>query len=170
MTTVADQNRNTVDVVHFIPALRAYAWSLTRERQDVDDLVQETLMKAVANIDRFQTGTNLRAWLMTIMRNSFYNNVVKRSRERTGGEDCVSAMAWVNGTQEWSIRGTEVTRAIQKLPAHYRETLILVVMLGESYETSAKICGVKIGTIKSRVNRARTMVLELLGEEGTNAG
>ncbi|NDW32754.1 sigma-70 family RNA polymerase sigma factor [Salipiger sp. PrR007] len=165
MPEVADKIQNEINVVQYIPALRAYAWTLTRAQQDVDDLVQETLMKAIANIERFQAGTNLRAWLMTIMRNSFYNNVAKRSRERMGGQDCASSMAWVNGTQEWSVRGGEIARAIRRLPAHYRETLILVVMLGESYETTAAICGVKMGTIKSRVNRARAMVLEELGEK-----
>lgn len=153
-----------VDVMHHIPALRGYAWSLTRRQQDVDDLVQETLMKAIANVDRFQAGTNLRAWLMTIMRNTFYNEIVKRNRERTGGKDCVSGAVMVPGTQEWSIHGADIMRAVMQLPAHYRETLILVVMLGESYDTTAEICGVAIGTVKSRVNRARTMVLEELGE------
>ncbi|AJE49069.1 sigma-70 family RNA polymerase sigma factor [Celeribacter indicus] len=151
-------------VLDYIPALRAYAWSLTRRHQEVDDLVQETLMKAIANIDRFQMGTNLRAWLMTIMRNTFYNQIAKRKRETFGEKDCASGMAWVPGTQEWTLHGTEIMGAVERLPPHYRETLILVVMLGESYETTAEICGVATGTIKSRVNRARAMVLEQLGE------
>ncbi len=166
----AESGNSSNDVIRFIPALRAYAWSLTRRQQDVDDLVQETLTKAIANIDRFQRGTNLRAWLMTIMRNSFYNDVTKRKREQTGGADCVSARAWVAGTQEWTIRGSEIMRAVSALPAHYRQTLILVVMLGESYETTADICGIAIGTVKSRVNRARAMVLEQLGEDSDFVG
>ena len=151
------------DIIGYIPALRAYAWSLTRSHQDVDDLVQETLTKAIANIGRFQPGSNLRAWLMTIMRNTFYNQVVKTSRERTGGADCASVAPWVHATQAWTLRGNEMMSAIMNLPDHYRETLILVVMLGESYETAADICGVATGTIKSRVNRARALVLEQVG-------
>ena len=169
MSDIVHRSQQEVDVVTFIPALRAYAWTLTRSPQDVDDLVQETLMKAIANIHRFQRGTNLRAWLMTIRRNSFFNNIAKRRREQTGGADCVSGLAWVNGTQEWSMRGGEATRAILGLPSHYRETLILVVMLGESYETAAQICGVKMSTIKSRVNRARVMVMQELGETESEA-
>ena len=169
MADIVQRAQQEVDVVTFIPALRAYAWTLTRSHQDVDDLVQETLMKAIANIHRFERGTNLRAWLMTIMRNSFFNNIAKRKREQTGVADCISGHAWAHGTQEWSMRGGEVKRAILGLPSHYRETLILVVMLGESYETAAQICGVKMGTIKSRVNRARALIMEALGESDSQA-
>lgn len=163
MTT--EEGQVADDVIDLIPALRAYAWTLTRKHQDVDDLVQETLTKALANIGRFQPGTNLRAWLMTIMRNTFYNQIVKTNRERPGGEDCVSSSVWVPSTQEWCLRGNEMLAAIAALPAHYREALILVTMLGESYDTAAEICGVKMGTIKSRINRARALVMEQLGED-----
>ena len=157
------------DVIALIPALRAYAWTLTRRGQDVDDLVQETLAKAIANVDKFRMGTNLRAWLMTIMRNTFLNEIVKTSRLRTGGTECVSARAWVPATQEWSLRGREIRMAIAALPASYRETLVLVVMLGVSYEETARICGVSIGTVKSRVNRGKALLLDRLGE-GAAAG
>lgn len=163
MTTETGRTSFSTDVIAAIPALRAFAWTLTRSHQDVDDLVQETLTKAIANIDRFQPGTNLRAWLMTIMRNTFYNQIVKTSRERTGGEECVADTPWVADTQEWAVRGNEILAAVMALPPHYRETLILVIMLGESYETAAGICGVATGTIKSRVNRARALVLAQVG-------
>jgi RNA polymerase sigma factor (sigma-70 family) len=155
----------TADILDLVPALRGYAWSLTRSQQDVDDLVQETLTKAVANVGRFEPGTHLRAWLMTIMRNSFYNDISKRNRERTGGADCVSGSVVSPATQEWTIRGKEVLEAVLALPEYYREVLVLVVMLGESYESAARICGVTIGTVKSRVNRARSIVMRQLGEE-----
>jgi RNA polymerase sigma factor (sigma-70 family) len=152
------------DVVRIIPALRTYARSLTRS-EDYEDLVQETLTKALANVDKFRPGTNLRAWLFTIMRNTFYTNVSRRARERTGTADCVSTLATVQPTQEWNLRGSEIMRAVSQLPDQYREMLILVVMLGESYETSAKICNCAVGTVKSRVNRARNMVIEALGPD-----
>jgi len=152
------------DIVALIPVLRGYAWSLTRSHQDVDDLVQETMTKAIANTHRFQAGTNLRAWLMTIMRNSFYNNISKSSRERTGSADCVSHDLISQPTQKWTIRCNEVMSAILLLPRHYREMLVLVVMLGEPYDSAAKICGVAIGTVKSRINRARAMVLQSVDE------
>ncbi|WP_245866746.1 sigma-70 family RNA polymerase sigma factor [Oceaniglobus roseus] len=150
------------DLLTFIPALRAYAWTLTRRHQEVDDLVQETLTRAIAKQHLYKNGTNLRAWLMTIMRNTFLNQIVKTTRERPGNADCVSASPSAPPSQEWSIRGNEIMDAINQLPTHYRETLVLVVMLGEPYESAAQICDVAVGTIKSRVRRARSMVLERL--------
>jgi len=152
------------DVTTYIPALRAFAWTLCRRHQDVDDLVQETLVKAVANLHRYERGTNLRAWMFTIMRNTHYTAAAKAARERPGAEDCVSSQASAPATQEWHVRGNEVWDAICRLPDHYREMLILVVMLGETYESAAEICGVAMGTVKSRVSRARAMVMADLGE------
>lgn len=151
--------------VEWIPALRAFARSLTRDPEEADDLVQETLLKAIRHREKFRHGTNLRAWLFTILRNTFYNARVKSSREVTGEADCVSAKPSIAPTQEWSLRCNEVMQAVERLPIHYREIFILVVMLGESYETSAEICNVAMGTVKSRVNRARAMVIEDLGDK-----
>jgi len=155
------------DIVGLVPVLRGYAWALTRSGQDVDDLVQDTLLKAIARIDSFRPGTNLRAWLMTIMRNTFYNQIQKNSRMRTGAADCISTSLSVPATQEWTIRGQELIAATARLPVHYREMLILVVVLGESYETAAELCGVAVGTVKSRVSRARSMIVQDL-ESGVN--
>lgn len=160
------QGRNNLDgeIVELIPALRAFAWSLARNHQESDDLVQETLVKALANLHRFEPGTNLRSWLFTIMRNSFYNSVKIAARERTGAADCISVQAVSSGNQEWSLRGTETISAIKRVPEPYREMLILVVALGETYEDAARICNCAIGTVKSRVSRGRTLVMEELGE------
>ncbi|WP_208978983.1 sigma-70 family RNA polymerase sigma factor [Stappia stellulata] len=146
------------DIVDLIPSLRVYAWALTRRHEDVDDLVQATLVKAIDKIDSFQPGSNLRAWLKTIMRNTFLNDIAKMKRVSTGSEDCVSTTLSEPATQEWTMRGGELMEAVAKLPLPYRETLVVVVMLGESYETAAEMFGVQIGTIKSRVNRSRAMV------------
>ena len=148
------------DIVELIPSLRAYAWFLTRRHEDVDDLVQDTLVKAISKIDSFHTGTNLRAWMVTIMRNTFLNTIARSSRSRTGAEDCVSTTLSTPATQEWTVRGGELMRAVERLPLHYREMLVLVVMLGETYDSAAQILGVQMGTVKSRVHRARTMVME----------
>ena len=164
MSNDVKQKKVSEDVLNYIPALRAYAWVLTRKQQDVDDLVQETLTKAISKAHQFQVGTNLRAWLMTIMRNTFYNEIVKRTREKTGSKDCVSDMATSPSTQEWAVRGSEMMDAIMKIPPHYRDTLVLVIMMGESYEDAARICDVSIGTIKSRISRARAMALQELNE------
>ncbi|MCL3883732.1 sigma-70 family RNA polymerase sigma factor [Marivita sp. GX14005] len=150
--------------VDWIPALRAFGRFLTQSDDEADDLVQETLLKAIRHRDKFAHGTNLRAWLFTIMRNTFYNSRAKSVRERTGPLDCVSAEVRVEPTQEWTLRGQEVLAAVHRLPVHYREAFILTVMLGESYESCGEICGITMGTVKSRVNRARSMVIADLGD------
>lgn len=157
--------RITDDVVALIPALRAFAWTLTRDPIEMDDLVQETLLKALSNLDKFEPGTRLRAWLFTIMRNAFYSRAKRSRREGPGVIDAASIPQPVAPTQEWALRGKELMGVVARLPEHYREMLILVVMLGESYESAAAICGVAVGTVKSRVNRARQMVMADLGDQ-----
>lgn len=122
-------------------------------------------MKALANLDKFEPGTKFKSWLFTIMRNTFYTRAKVLGREAPGLEECVSGDMPMVATQEVSARAKEVERALQKLPPHYREVLTLVAILGESYEAAAEICGCAIGTVKSRLNRARRRILEELGEE-----
>lgn len=155
----------SAEMVDLIPALRAFARTFCSHPAEADDLVQETLLKAIASISQFQPGTKLKSWLFTIMRNTFYTRTRRAKRERPGGADCVSSHPSGEATQEWSIRGAEIERAIAALPEQQREVLILVGVLGVSYEESARICNCAIGTIKSRMNRARQSLLELLGEE-----
>lgn len=152
------------DLVDLIPHLRGYAHALTRDPADADDLVQETLLKALASIDSYTPGTKLRAWLFTIMRNTFFTAAKKRRREQPGAEDCASRLAVAPPSQETHLLGSQLLAAINRLPDHYREALVLVVVLGESYESAASIAGCAMGTIKSRVNRARRMVIDALGE------
>lgn len=160
--TSADIN-DVDDVLTHLPALRAYARSLTRQFDDADDLVQTTLAKAIANITKYQPGTNLRAWLFTIMRNTFLTDVRKRTREQPGLSDCASTLAVTQPSHDEHITGQRLLVSIAKLPRHYREILLLVVVLGESYEEAARICGCAMGTVKSRVNRARKLLIDDLG-------
>lgn len=153
------------ELVDLIPRLRGYARALTRDVTEADDLVQETLVKALANIDSFKRGTMLRAWLFTIMRNTFFTNAGKRARERPGAEDCVSGTLTVMPDHDRYMQGRRLMEEIARLPENYREMLVLVVMLGESYEDAAKLCGVAIGTVKSRVNRARRIIIAAMGED-----
>ncbi len=153
------------DIVRLIPALRAFARTFCRDPADADDLVQETLMKALANLDKFEPGTKLKSWLFTIMRNTFYTRTKVLGREAPGADQPVSGDTPIAATQEISARAKEVERALQKLPPHYREVLTLVAILGESYEATAEICDCAIGTVKSRLNRARHQILQELGEE-----
>jgi RNA polymerase sigma-70 factor (ECF subfamily) len=152
-------------ILELIPALRAFARTFYRDLSDADDLVQETLAKALANIDDFEPGTRLKSWLFTIMRNTFYTKIRLYAREAPAAADCASEQPATDATQEWSIRGEEVRHAINRLPPHHREVLVLIGVLGVSYGEAASICDCAIGTIKSRLNRARAGILEILGEE-----
>ncbi|MFC3568045.1 sigma-70 family RNA polymerase sigma factor [Paracoccus sp. TOH] len=150
------------DIIGHIPALRAYARALCRSVPDAEDLVQETLLRAIENAHRYRPGTNMRAWLFTIMRNRFFTNCQKAARERTGAADCASALPQVRPDQEWHIRASEMRSALIEMPRHYREAIILVGALGETYLDAARILDCDIGTIKSRVNRARAMLRKTL--------
>lgn len=154
-------------VLEFLPALRAFARSLTRNRTEADDLVQETLLKALANIDKFDPGTNLRAWLFTILRNTYYTEIRKRRREADGLSVLAQQDANIGPGQEWSVTLSSLKEALAQLPDDQREALVLVGAAGLSYEEAAEVCGCALGTIKSRVNRARAKLLVLMGAEAT---
>jgi RNA polymerase sigma factor (sigma-70 family) len=151
-------------IVALIPALRAFARTFCRDVTEADDLVQETLTKGLANLDKFEPGTRMKSWLFTIMRNTFYTRAKARRREAPGLTDCASGQLVSQATQEWSVRSREVHEAINRLPPAKREVLVLVGVLGVSYEEAAEICHCSVGTVKSRLNRARASVLAFLGE------
>lgn len=157
------------EIVALIPALRAFARTFYRETSEADDLVQETLMRALASIHQFSPGTSMKSWLFTIMRNTFYTKIRIEAREAPGAADCVSLTPAADATQEWSARGREMERAIQRLPESQREVLMLIGVLGVSYDEAARICGCAMGTVKSRLNRARLRLLDELGEATPNS-
>ncbi|ABS67265.1 sigma-70 family RNA polymerase sigma factor [Xanthobacter versatilis] len=154
-------------VLEFLPALRAFARSLTRNRTEADDLVQETLLKALSNMDKFDPGTNLRAWLFTILRNTYYTEIRKRRRENDGMSALAQQDTNIGPSQEWSATLSSLKEALARLPDDQREALVLVGAAGLSYEEAAEVCGCALGTIKSRVNRARAKLLVLMGAENT---
>jgi len=166
-STSRDDDALRSQVLEFLPALRAFARSLTRNRTEADDLVQETLLKALSNIDRFDPGTNLRAWLFTILRNTYYTDMRKRRRENEGLSALAQQDSNVGPSQEWSMTLQSLQDALGQLPDDQREALVLVGAAGLSYEEAAEVCGCALGTIKSRVNRARTKLLALMGAEAT---
>lgn len=151
-------------VVELIPALRAFARTLCKTAEDADDLVQETLVRAIGSFDQFTEGTRLKSWLFTIMRNTFSTRYRKREREVIGVPPGMLETLSSQPEQEWVARTKEVHAALMRLPQQYREVLVLVVMMGESYEDAAETCGCAVGTIKSRMNRARQRLKEELGE------
>ena len=150
------------DVVALIPALRAFAWSLSHNGSDADDLVQDTLIKAWTNRDKFEPGTNLRAWLFTILRNTYYTHVLRRRREVRDETGKYAATLSSAPTQDWSLAMRALQTALAQLPDEHREALILVGAAGLTYEEAAEVCGCALGTIKSRVNRARARLLRLM--------
>ena len=154
------------DVVALIPALRAFAWSLSHNSADSDDLVQDTLIKAWTHRSKFEPGTNLRAWLFTILRNTDYTAVVRRRREVRDEDGKHAATLSAPPTQDSSVAMPALQAALARLPDEHREALILVGAAGLTYEEAAEICGCALGTIKSRVNRARARLLKLMDADG----
>lgn len=157
-----DRSEERELIIEMIPSLRAFARSLTRNVSEADDLVQETLLRALASLHQFRPGTNMKAWLFRIERNVFYTNYRKRNRECTVLSKEAEDIPWVDAPQEWSVKARAMDAALSQLPHDQKEALMLVSGTGLSYEEAAEICGCALGTIKSRVSRARTRLLTLL--------
>ncbi len=149
------------DILAAVPSLRAFAISLCGNGDRADDLVQETLLRALANIDSFQP-----AWLFTILRNLFRSDYRKRRREVEDADGNYAKTLKTQPSQSAHLEFEEFRTALDKLPQDQREALILVGASGFSYEDAATICGCAVGTIKSRVNRARSKLAALLYVEG----
>jgi RNA polymerase sigma-70 factor (ECF subfamily) len=148
-----------------IPDLRAFAISLCGNREQGDDLVQETLLSAWAHIRDFREGSNMAAWLFTILRNRFINEYRKRRYwvEDVDGRHSEN-LTIQPGQDGWAI-SVDLGYALERLPAHQREAVILVGASGLSLAEAATIAGCEVGTIKSRVNRGRARLLELMDGE-----
>src|SRR6187397_3701207 len=149
-----------------VPSLRAFAISLCGNVDRADDLVQETLLRAMANIDSFQPGTNMSAWLFTILRNLFRSEYRKRRREVEDADGSYAETLKTQPEQTSHIEFKEFSAALSKLPDDQREALILIGASGFPYEEAAEICGCAVGTIKSRVSRARSRLQEVLDISG----
>jgi len=157
------QNRDfTRALLESAPSLRAFAISLTGQTEKADDLVQDTLMRAWAHADSFQEGTNIKAWLFTILRNSFASQYRKRKREVEDADGEMAAQLATPAEQEGHVSLDDLKTALGKLPDEQREAVLLVGASGFSYEEAAEICGCAVGTVKSRVNRARVRLAQLM--------
>jgi RNA polymerase sigma-70 factor, ECF subfamily len=156
-------------LVALLPSLRAFAFSLCGQHERADDLVQETLLKAWSHLDSFQEGTNLRAWLFTILRNSFITEMRKRRKEVEDADGKKAGSLSVAPAQQGHIDMQDVREALELLPPNQREALVLVGAVGMSYDEAAVIAKCAVGTVKSRVNRARSRLAELLGVDSAEA-
>ncbi|WP_293573759.1 RNA polymerase sigma factor [Phaeobacter sp.] len=145
-----------------IGAMRAFAISLTRDPILADDLVQEALMKAWSHMDGYQEGSNMRAWLFTILRNTYYSLHRKRRREVQDVDGVFQQTLSQKPDHDGRLNLRDFNAAFAQLPDEQREALVLVGAGGFSYEEAAKTCGVKVGTIKSRVSRGRLRLAELM--------
>ncbi len=150
------------EIVDHLASLRAFARSLTRNAASADDLVQDTVVKAWSNIDKFQAGTNMRAWLFTILRNTFYSARRKQKREVADVDGEMAARLSEKPAHDGRLALKDFADAFAELPDEQREALLLIGASGFSYEEAADMCDCAVGTIKSRVNRARKRLAELM--------
>jgi RNA polymerase sigma-70 factor, ECF subfamily len=156
-------------LIALLPNLRAFAFSLCGQHDRADDLVQETLLKAWSHLDSFQEGTNLRAWLFTILRNTFITEMRRRRREVEDADGKKAEGLFVAPAQQGHIDMQDVRKALDLLPPRQREALVLVGAAGMSYDETAEITKCAVGTVKSRVNRARSRLAQLLGVDSAQA-
>ena len=150
-------------IVGHLPALRAFAISLCRNTAQADDLVQETIVKAWTHFDKYMPGTNLRAWLFRILRNTYFSATRKQNREVPDPDGALAARLFVRPDHDGKLAFSEFLVAFDKLSPEHREVLILVGASGYTCEEAAEMTGVAVGTVKSRTNRARARLSELLG-------
>lgn len=145
-------------LVEALPKLRGYAIALTNDRAMADDLLQETAMRALGARTQFTMGTNFSAWLYRIMRNEFVSWMRKSHRKAVPIDNLPEAFLSTSSTQENQILVRELSKALGKLPRAQREALVLICATGLSYEEAADIIGCTVGTVKSRVYRARAQM------------
>ena len=150
------------EILDHLPSLRAFAVSLTRDSSSADDLVQDTIIKAWKNFGSYKQGTNLRAWLFTILRNTFYSARRKSKREVADVDGVMANSLSEKPAHDGRLQLADFEKSFAKLNDEQREALILVGASGMTYEEAAETCGVATGTMKSRVNRARAKLIELM--------
>jgi RNA polymerase sigma-70 factor (ECF subfamily) len=149
-------------IVALIPAARAYATVLTRHKGEADDLVQDALMRAWRFRDGFAAGTNLKAWLFKILRNEFFAQIYARRNLVQDVDGKYAARLVSAANQDWHLAYSELLEGLDQLTPDTREALLLVAATGLTCEEAAVVCGCAVGTIKSRVNRARQRLAELV--------
>ncbi len=162
--TVSPELRDAI--LKAIPRLRAFAISLTGDLDRADDLVQETILRGLSSLHRFEPGTNMQAWLFTILRNQFHTSFRRRKWEVEDPDGEMASRVSVPPEQGSRLDWEDLKAALEKLPVQQREVLLLIAAEGFSYEEAAVICKTNVGTIKSRISRARVRLGELAGGEG----
>lgn len=154
------------DLVAMLPHLRAFARSLTGgDTELADDVVQDTIIQALRAQDSFTPGTNLKAWLFTILRNRFFSIVARKHRVMETSDEGLDQQVWLPAAQDVGLEIADFRAAFRRLSVAHREVLVLTVVHGLPYERVAEICGCEVGTVKSRVCRARALLKSLMEED-----
>lgn len=153
-------------LISYVPVLRRYARGLVHNKSDADDLVQDCLVRALSKMHLFEPGTNLKAWLLSIVHNIFLDGTRKAKRTRDFAT-AVTSMDQGNGNvtrpnQFHRIELMDISKALAALPAAQRSTLLLIALQGLSYEETAKITGVPVGTVRSRLSRGRSALTAMM--------
>lgn len=162
MTFDLEGDRFSRDITALIPHLRAFARGLCGDMTTAEDLAQEALAKAWSARASYQPGTNLKGWLFTILRNQFYSEKRRSWREIPLDQEKAEGTLVATADPTAALWLDDVRRAMQLLPDGHREALVLIGAAGCSYEEAARMCGCPVGTVKSRVSRARTQLAEIL--------
>lgn len=157
------------DIGKHLRPMRAFARSLTRDRAHADDLVQDTVVKAWTNIDSFEPGTNMRAWLFTLLRNNYYSGRRKTAREIAGDDGGIGERRAAKPDHDGVLELADFRRAFDALSDVQREALVLVEAAGFSHQEAAAMCGCAIGAIKRRANRGRRRLAVILSRERADA-
>jgi RNA polymerase sigma-70 factor, ECF subfamily len=150
------------DIVRCLPHLRAFAFLLARDRALADDLVQDAVLRALSHAHQFTAGTNFKAWITTILRNSYFNEMRRRGRAAQMSIDVLGNTPGISGGQMERLHTRDFQRAFYSLPAAQRDALALVGASGFVYEEAAKVASCAVGTMKSRVSRARAQLHQML--------
>lgn len=146
-----------------VPHLRAFARSLCRHQDRADDLVQETLLQAWQHRDSLREADRLKPWLLTILRNAFYLSFRRTCSEVEDVDGVHAGQVAIVASQPMALDFNDSMNALDRLPEDQREAIVLVFVQNMSYDEAAAICGCAVGTLKSRINRARKKLSELLG-------
>jgi RNA polymerase sigma-70 factor (ECF subfamily) len=151
-------------LISYVPVLRRYARGLVHNKTDADDLVQDCLVRAISKMHLFQPGTNLKAWLLSIVHNIFLDGTrrAKRTREFATAVTSMDQGNVTRPNQFHRIEIMDISKALAALPAAQRSTLLLIALQGLSYEETAKITGVPVGTVRSRLSRGRSALTAMM--------